>query len=151
MIDSTAPSDESRGTEVPRSLETRSCEPPTQKERLPHSRWGILSFRLATWSLLIWFVVTIIPFCLLCYGETTTFSHKSLEMLFFTVVFFASVGCVLAMITAFVFSILGLRQPHTRKNYAVWGLSFSILVLVMFLVIASIFIAIVGSWMVHGF
>ena len=33
------PPDESRGTEVPRSLETRSCAPPTQKERLPHFRW----------------------------------------------------------------------------------------------------------------
>ena len=88
--------------------------PPTQKERLPHSRYGIISC-----SLMLFFFVVSYVYNLIC---AIIFQDIGDGLVAFHIGEFVY---LLAMIAAFCYAIAGLRQPRTRKFFAVLGLVFS--------------------------
>ena len=107
-----APPDESRGTEVP-----RSCAPPMEKERLPHSKCGIASFvfvLLAHALFFLWF----------CYMATSL--HGCAAMAHLGHILFGFFAYFLASLVAFILGIVAMYRPYTRKIYAVWGLILSL-------------------------
>ena len=119
-----APPDESRGTEVPRSLETRSCAPPMEKERLPHSRWGCLSFILPFLFIVVLFAYFIVSDIVHSLGDCSDCRD---DLCFFglEIAFWGSTVFYFASIVPFVFSIVGLCQPRTRKIFCILGFCLS--------------------------
>jgi len=107
-----APLDENRGTNVP-----RSCALLKEKERLPHSRWGIISFRLATWSILIWAALAFAPYF---WKDLFLVSHAIVWLI-----------CPILSLTAFVLGIVGLCMPRTQKIYALLGLFLSLPIILL--------------------
>ena len=115
---------------------------PTE-ERLPHSRWGSLSFALAILSIgafcvffaahayLIITVPGFHPPQNLPPEELSTYPTFRLGMLFGSLY----VGCMLVSLVAFYFGIVGVGQPHTRKVFAIYGLLLSALPGVLLLVV----------------
>ena len=87
-----------------------ASSPPTEKERLPHSKWGIISYRLAIYALLVWFLSAPI---LMLLGLIVPGSVMMNVLSIFSII---SWGCVLAFCAAFVLGICGLCQPHTKKG-----------------------------------
>jgi len=109
-----------------------------QKECLPHSIWGVLSFWLAISSIAVYCAI----FGSLMYMIGTspnpeTFNPKNWEDTMPPLwIIFASIvgsGCFCATFAAFILGIVGVCQPHTRKVFAYWGLFFSILPSALFL------------------
>ena len=124
--------DESRGTEVP-----RSCAPPTEKEALPLSTYGNASLNLASIS---------IALAILGIAIDVMAGIKGIVVLGFT---FA----VLGALSALIFGIIGLYQPHTRRIDSILGIVFSLLILLPFALVAIfVIIAIVlfGAHEMHG-
>ena len=114
MIDSAATPDEA-------SL------PPMEKERLPHSRWGIASFAIALCAYLMYFLL----YCFVAFvidPPRTPGGSVSLQdgilLIIVSYLGFFSVLCVATV--AIIFGIVGLRQPRTRKIYARLGFLLSI-------------------------
>ena len=111
--------------------------PPTQKERLPHSRWGIASFVITLNATIILLVlgiyhsyvcatiVQIIPndveFDRILYREQGIF------------VIFIGIGYVCLNLVAFMCGVVGIQQPHTRKVFAILGLCLSALPFILWI------------------
>ena len=109
-----APPDENRETNVP-----RSCAPPTEKERLPHSILGILSFAIA----ILAYVVTFLHFA---YGIPNPAPPDRLCGT--GAFFFMMLGVFIFFLISFVALICGLNslsKPHTRKVFAILGICLS--------------------------
>ena len=103
--------------------------PPTAKQRLPHSRYGIASFDLVVYATLVWYVFAF------SFG-TTAFFHIITNLCY-----------PLAIFAAFILGVVGVFQPHTRRIYAVLGLLFSGLIIYVpmyFPAVASIIRSFVG-------
>ena len=112
MLDPTTPPDENRETNVP-----RSCDPPTEKERLPHSRWGIVSCILT--------ILSTVAFCMYCMYIHSRFTVKG-DYHAITLAIFGFWGLSLVIVVAFIFAIFGLCQSHTRKAYSICGIILSL-------------------------
>ena len=110
MLDSTAPPAENRETNVP-----RSCAPPPEKERLPHSRWGIASFVFVlcahTALVLLYFFLYWMLF--------------DYSMIVFVLLFGLYVNFVVSLATL-IFGVIGVCQLHTRKVFSVLGIILSL-------------------------
>jgi len=91
--------------------------PPMEKERLPHSACGILSFRLAAWSVLIWVALVFAPYF---WHDLSLVSHSIVWLI-----------CPMMSLTAFVLGIVGLCMPRTQKGYAVLGLFLSLPIILL--------------------
>ena len=91
--------------------------PPAEKERLPHSSYGIISFRLAAWSVLIWAALAFAPYF---WKDLFLVSHAIVWLI-----------CPILSLTAFVLGIVGLCMPHTKKDYAVLGLFLSLPIILL--------------------
>ena len=117
-----------------------SESPPPQKERLPHSKWGVLSFKIAVFA----FVTLCVYYCI-CFvvfqivPEIFTPISVGLTSGGFLLYIFASVAAV-------IFGILGVCQSRTRKMYSILGiLSFPIGLLASFLMLVS-FVRLLPTW-----
>jgi len=136
-LESASP-DENRGTNV-----SRSCALPTQQERLPHSRWGILSFRLAIYSLVFFCVLSGIHICQIVvdpetYRNSGTWYQEA--PLSFIIVVFGTWACFLSALAAFILGIVGVHQRRVRKIFSVCGILLSLhpfILLPMFIHIIS--------------
>ena len=117
-----------------------------QKERLPHSGWGILSF----WLALLAVAANCLTFVLVGYEEIFNefipynwgqggdpdplLSTGTLVAGF--LVLCLILGSILLAFQVFVLGIVGVCQPHTRKVFAIWGILLSLFPLITwFLVI----------------
>ena len=87
--------------------------PPTQKERLPHSRFGIISIRLTLYPIVVLLVFAIFDM------------HQVLSLLPLVIIDSLTVFCILGSFFAIgiapIFGGAGLCEPRTRKIYAVLG------------------------------
>ena len=114
-----APLDENRETNVP-----CSCAPPTQKGRLPHSRWGIASFVLPFLIVIVCFAYCIICARLHSLSECQNclddWCFHGLEIALSVIPVF-----YFAFVVPFIFAIIGLCQPRKRKIFAILGFCLS--------------------------
>jgi len=93
-----------------------SSESPPQKERLPHSLCGVISYRLAVYSLVMFCVLFSVQVCLVVtFPETykNPDTWYQVEPLSFVAINFGLWGCLLASLAAFVLGIVGVHQPRT--------------------------------------
>ena len=96
-----------------------------QKERLPHSIWGILSFWLALSSFVVYCAITgVFMYLNLTSPEPVIPSEIWDKNVFLQ---WVGVGYSLALFAAFILGIVGVCQPRTRKVFAYWGLFLSVL------------------------
>ena len=116
-MNSDALPDENRGTEVP-----RSWTPPTEKERLPHSRWGIASFVLG----LLLPVVLLVIFCGLFIYVASFSTDPTARRIFPVLTNIGVFGYIFVSSAAFILGIVGICQVRSRKIFAVAGLLLSI-------------------------
>ena len=96
--------------------------PPAQKERLPHSRFGIWSFWIALPASIIVCAVL---------AEDTFKLDIILDiipqsMCLFTIVIQGLFYCGLASIMSFILGIVGVCMPGTRKVFSIWGIILSL-------------------------
>jgi hypothetical protein len=94
---------------------------PPQKERLPHSIWGIASFCLAilpngALSMLILFFILVG----LCGGRIYIEDTTGMPIVLYGAIAYCSI-----MFVAFIFGIVGIFRPRTRKVFSVLGLILS--------------------------
>jgi len=122
--------------------------PKPTKERLPHSRWGSLSFALAILSIGVFCVSFAVHAYLIItvpgFHPPQNSNHEYPTWRF--VMLFGSfyLGCMFVSFVAFVFGIIGVSQSHTRKVFAIWGMLLSapfsslFVVSVMLVLVASL-------------
>ena len=115
-----------------------SESPPPQKERLPHSKWGIASFVLAILSPIVFFVVI----CRLTFyiDGMLPESHPLVNVF----ISYWYLGLCFFNFAALVFAIVGLCQPRTRKVFPICGIVFSTLPILFFATII-VFAIITGN------
>jgi len=120
--------------------QSESVQP--QKERLPHSGWGIISF----WLALLAVAANCLTFVLVEYGGflNELIPHNwgqggDPDPLFPTgclIAFFPALCSFPLSFLALVFGIKGMEQSHTRQVFAIYGVFLSLLPLITwFLVI----------------
>jgi len=107
-IESTQPNEES--------------SPPTEKEQLPHSRFGIWSFWIALPASII--VCAILAEDI--FKLDIIFDIIPQSMCLFTIVMQGLFYCGLATIVSFILGIMGLFQRNTRKYFAILGITLSL-------------------------
>ena len=111
-----------------------SESPPPQKERLPHSCAGCLSFAIAIFAVTavcigygIGFFADFIPEN---WGQRDDPDPllSTAELIFVSAVY----SSIIATLLAFVLAIDGLLHARTQKVYSIWGLVLSVLLLILF-------------------
>ena len=121
-----------------------------QKERLPHSIWGILSFAFA----LLAVAANCLTFVPVEYREILNelIPHNwgqggdpdpllpTGTLIAGFLVLCLLLGSILLAFLAFVLGIVSVCQPHTRKVFAIWGLVLSLLPFVL------VALAIICDW-----
>ena len=119
-----------------------------QKERLPHSRCGIVAFRLAVDSLVLFCILSgILVYLVVTFPETfknpdTWYQEEPLS---FIVVHVGLWGCLLVALAAFILGIVGVHQPRTRKVFSVLGILFSMYPFILLPVCVNIIRALGGG------
>ena len=92
-----------------------------QKERLPHSKYGIRSFRLALPSAVIY----VLAFVALRATDHRLERYEYFEWLMFCN--FCALGSILVAFVAFLYGVIGLFQQRTRKVFSILGIIFSVI------------------------
>jgi len=116
-----------------------SESPLPQKERLPHSKWGIFSFVLALFS--IFSFILFIPFVIISAGLmsggllTPSIRH-----------FIGNLwmgGSLFSAMAAVIFGIIGICQPRTPKGFSICGILLPV-PLLLFYIFSLIVVGVVG-------
>jgi len=109
-----------------------------EKERLPHSIWGIISFWLAISSIVVYCAIFgCLMYVIATSPNPVTFNpnpghwDKSAPPLWLIGAGLGQLGCFFATFAAFILGIVGVCQPHTRKVFSYWGLVLSALPLLL--------------------
>ncbi|MCL2709640.1 MAG: hypothetical protein FWE95_02070 [Planctomycetaceae bacterium] len=119
-----------------------------QKERLPHSICGVVSFRFAVGSLVLFCILFSINLYLtVTFPETfknpdTWYQEEPLLFIFLNSGIW---GCLLAALAAFILGIAGVHQPRTRKVFSVLGMFISMYPFILIPVFANIIRALGGG------
>ena len=97
--------------------------PPTGKERLPHSIYGILSFALAILAIVAIFALCCITVYIVHkYPYDTGSEPPPVEHI---LVGFGFILTFFTQLAALIFGIIGVCQTHTQKVFAICGIVIS--------------------------
>ena len=111
--------------------QSESVQP--QKERLPHSTYGIRSLRLALPATVLYVVTLVIMVAMWHQIEKREYI---LWLLLLNVCFW---GCTVQALAAFMYGIRGLLQPRTRRFYSMLGLIFSVIPFLHWVLVSCVF------------
>ena len=97
--------------------------PPTKRERLPHSRWGIISFRLAVASVMICVLAIVCAYGLSNLRTVDIWVFFAIQGVFLCGIFAASV--------AFFLGSFSLLHSRTRNIYGILGFCISCVICII--------------------
>jgi len=112
-----------------------------QKECLPHSRCGVVAIRLAIYSMTVFYALSCMHvYQVVVYPEIYKnpdiwYQEKPLEFIIATSGLWV---CLLAALAAFIFGIVGVHQPRTRKVFSLLGILLSLYPFILVPVFATI-------------
>ena len=131
---------------------TFESAPPAQKERLPHSKWGIASFVLHIVFIVGLFVYVVI--CVAVLYESCECVHCGsdcpAEIAMFRLlnaIFWGVIGYLFASLVPVILAIVGLCKSGERKLFVILGFCFSIphILIWVYFILGSVYLFVM--WM----